>query len=140
MIIDQRTMLLLNNAATPEEVVGAWDAFVADPRFPGFTERHFEREFIQATETIVADVSRSRWVGICPHCNGGIALWPGTSHGGACYDCGRIYTSVDYPAEGEIAQATDLLKARPATGNANWERSNGETLEDLAAQNTEAGL
>jgi hypothetical protein len=140
VIRDQRRMLLGNPAATPRDVEQEWLRYTLSAAFRGFPNRDYAYTWVEdpATE-LVAYVSDERWVADCPHCNGGIALWPGTTHGGACYDCGTVFRQVDYPDEETIVAVEEVFDVRPKYAR-HWLRNRGETLAHLQAENIAFGV
>jgi hypothetical protein len=132
-IRDQRLMFLQSEEAGVADVEMFIRAWAASPRFRGFPERGWAKEWQESAEVIVAYISDGRWVADCAFCAGGIACWP---DGGmvACMDCGTTYQNVDYPTPRQIRDVERVLAARPR-GMMDWHRQRGETMNDLKAQN-----
>lgn len=141
---DQRHMSGLAYRATPEEVVGFWQQHADDreerglPRYP---EAPARRELHRSKARVAAYVSDGRWVAACrggPNgtCNGGIACWPDHEIG-CCLDCGTVYP-VEFPHRDTIEDAERVLALRP-TEHRNWRPHEGETPDELAAENLQHG-
>lgn len=130
-----------------ERSADAYRAFVQKytqlPQFFGFPARGYDPEDHVVDRTIHVDtgtevkmyVDGDRWVGNCPHCNGGVAGSPQISIV-ICLDCGTEMTP-KFPAPGLIAQAEVVLNKRPENVRA-WDPWI-ESVEDLKAQNAVRG-
>lgn len=120
--------------STVEEVERGWDEWVAQHGF-GIRRRDgdYSTDLRTSRKRLVAYVSGGRWIADCPNCNGGVPVWNENPRG-VCLDCGTIYR-IDHPAADELVLVADLLGARPDPLTRNWNRHQGETLDDLAAEN-----
>ena len=85
----------------------------------------------------VAYVNHGRWVADCPECNAGIAVWPDHPLT-ACGECGAVLT-LEVPDADTRAAAEIVLSKRSVESVRNW-RPDGETVEDLQAENALRGV
>lgn len=148
---DQRTMVVLTGLRdrheTPEQVREAWELFVRGYEIPGAAPFNrvpgagliarrrvgdYSTDLRHSDEALTVYVSGGRWIANCPTCNGGVAAWPYHERG-CCLDCGTTYP-LDYPDEGEIRRAAELLAPR-VEAHRNWHRHVGEGVERLEAEN-----
>lgn len=135
MIRDQRHMQGAEVLRGREQVRAFWHAF---GRKEGFVDERTglrvpgNPEDLTGSLTALAFVNTSRWVAMCPRCNGGIAAWP-EHDDGCCLDCGAIVALVypDDPTAGER-----VLSERPFQFR-NW--LPGETVDALVAENVTHG-
>ena len=98
----------------------------------------FSNEVESFDTTVYAEVNAGRWmIPRCPTegCFAGILLDPEWNES-ICTECGRVYRPI-WPPTDDRAAIEALLGVRP-TANQNWVP--GETLEQLAQDNTDHGL
>ncbi|GAA0528851.1 hypothetical protein GCM10010172_06830 [Paractinoplanes ferrugineus] len=76
----------------------------------------------------------NRWVVDCGNCPSALTVPPGTPHT-QCWDCGFLIGPIVWPRDPDGIVA--ILSYRPDPNTRNWDP--GETMEDLLAQNAEAG-
>jgi hypothetical protein len=111
-----------------------WIEFLVQSRWPGFIVTWNKSEI-----TITAEIVRSNWVAVCPHCQTPILTEPDDLL--FCPDClmqadNFLAVTVKVPVMGK--EIEDLLVKRPDPMTRNW--TTRETLEDLAAENAEHGV
>ena len=134
MIFDQRHLAGGWTPTTPEEVTKTWELIARlgfNPMQPGLLWE--PRELTQTRQTVAAYISDNRWVADCPACRSGIVCWPENPKA-CCFGCFRVY-KVKFPTERTMAQAIELLDARPPA-NRHWNPA-AEKVKDLAAENAE---
>jgi hypothetical protein len=119
------------------EVRGFWEKYANDALFPGWVDGRQGRKLVTDKRRPLVYVSDNRWVADCPNCGGGIAVW--SDHKEACcLDCGRIYRP-QFPSKAEAERVKEILRLRPFV-NRHWRRQEGETVEQLIAENIEMGV
>lgn len=114
--------------------------------WPALERRHVElgitppaTEDVADVPPLLAHVSDDMWCVDCPDCGGGEMVWTNDLKIW-CHRCGNaavggLYRPVELP---EAASAIeDVLSKRPRRETRNWRHN--ETLDELRAQNQEAG-
>lgn len=141
---------------TPKEVYGVSSeaAYVKAHRkqIAGLQKRGLPVQEHIRTDSVPAIVSAGVWLVVCD-CGGGVAAGPGWSSA-RCFDCGAVYTAVQWPEN--LEAITHALLSRPTAARhwwgdadshariarilgASWVRTygklEGETVDDLHADN-----
>ncbi len=88
----------------------------------------------KSRKSAVAYVNHGRWLFDCPECQASDYVWPGHTHA-LCTGCGTRY-KLKSPSEAEIRKVEKLLDARGARENQNWNAHWGESVKQLAAENS----
>lgn len=131
----------------PERSAAAYRDFVVQytqlPHFFGFPARGYDPDdevidrsiHVDGSSEVKMYVDGDRWVGDCPHCNGGVAGSPEISIV-ICLDCGTEMTPT-FPNPGLIAAAEAVLNKRPEKFRA-W-NPDVESIEMLKVDNITRG-
>ena len=125
MVKDQRHMSGITELSSVQQVEAFWREYML----------RRGKVLTQDDRPVYAYVSDSRWVADCLSCRGGIAVWS-ENPVGCCLDCGHVYPVV-FPKDAE--EAVQILLRRPEE-NRNWMPHNGETVENLKAENIVMGV
>lgn len=134
IIRDQREMIGTDRHDSVSAVEDAWETWGLDMGFVYRRRRgDNSRDLRESSKVVLAYISGGKWVADCPTCNGGIAAWVDNPRG-ACLDCGTIY-DVKFPPAADVAEAIDVLSARPDPLTRSWLVQKGETVADLIAEN-----
>lgn len=134
MIRDSRTLYGERQHESAEQVEAHWQWFAQEKgRYnPTLGLREPPSDLAYSDQPLEAYVSDSRWVADCP-CGGGLGCWPDHEKG-CCYDCLTVYP-ITFPHPKAVATAEAVLLARPEPGTRNWRPHEGETINDLKAEN-----
>ena len=98
-------------------------------------KRQHEKEVLEVTAPIAAFINHSRWVVSCS-CSGGCLSHPEYPIA-ACFDCGRLYTNVQFLPPDLRQEVVKIMLERPEEKMRNW---TGETPQQLREQNVAEGL
>jgi hypothetical protein len=120
---------------TEEALTTHVEAFVERPTFVGFPRRAGATEIIVDRDSVVKMyVNHDRWVGDCPHCNGGVTGIPGVANV-TCLDCGRKM-GARWPRV-DLAEVERILSYREEMQR---NMDPDQTLNDLKAENVTRGV
>ena len=91
-------------------------------------QQKYEKPVVEVDTPVTAYINHSRWVVAC-ECNGGCLTHP--EHPiAACFDCGRIYTAVQFLQTDARQKIENILLERAEDRMRNWTDETPEQLLD----------
>jgi hypothetical protein len=93
----------------------------------------YESDLVENAEPKQVFINHGRWVIRCDCDNGVVTPPPQPDAQAICPSCGTIWTTLVFPDDADVVEAT--LTERPFKKNQNWEP--GESVNDLQRENVE---